>query len=57
VLTEGETTPGSGGGGVRDAAVSAVIEVSEESLWLIPGDEVLGRAARLVDGGMAAGIA
>ncbi|MGH3281111.1 MAG: hypothetical protein ACRDNW_18520 [Trebonia sp.] len=32
----------------------AVIEVSEESLRLLVGDEVLGRAAGLVDGGMVA---
>lgn len=35
----------------------AVVEVSEESLRLLAGDEVPGRAARLVDGGMVAGIA
>ena len=35
----------------------AVIEVSDESLRLIARDEVLGQAARPVDGGMVAGIA
>lgn len=34
----------------------AVIEVSEESLRLIAGDEVLGQAAGLVDGGMVADV-
>jgi uncharacterized Zn finger protein len=34
----------------------AVIEVSEESLRLIAGDEVLGQAARLVDGGLVADV-
>jgi hypothetical protein len=34
----------------------AVVEVSEESLRLIAGDEVLGQAARLVDGGMVADV-
>jgi hypothetical protein len=34
----------------------AVIEVSEESLRLIVGDEVLGQAAGLVDGGMVADV-
>src|SRR5205823_3358527 len=34
----------------------AVIEVSEESLRLIAGDEVLGQAAGLVDAGMVADV-
>jgi len=34
----------------------AVIEVSEESLRLLAGDEVLGQAAGLVDGGMVADV-
>jgi hypothetical protein len=34
----------------------AVIEVSEESLRLIVGDEVLGQAAGLVDGGLVADV-
>jgi uncharacterized Zn finger protein len=34
----------------------AVIEVSEESLRLIVGDEVLGQAARLVDSGVVADV-
>jgi hypothetical protein len=34
----------------------AVIEVSEESLRLIVGDELLGQAAGLVDGGMVADV-
>jgi hypothetical protein len=34
----------------------AAIEVSEESLRLPAGDEVLGQAARPVDGAMVAGI-
>jgi hypothetical protein len=34
----------------------AVIEVSEESLRLLVGDEVLGQSAGLVDGGMVADV-
>jgi len=34
----------------------AVIEVSEESLRLIVGDEALGQAARLVDSGLVADV-
>jgi hypothetical protein len=34
----------------------AVIEVSEESLRLIVGDEVLGQAARLADSGLVADV-
>ncbi len=42
--------------GMRQYLRVAVIEVSEESLRLIVGDEVLGQAAGLVDGGMVADV-
>jgi hypothetical protein len=42
--------------GMRQYLRVAVIEVSEESLRLIAGDEVLGQAARLVDGGLVADV-
>jgi hypothetical protein len=35
----------------------AIIEVSQESLALLAGHEVLGQAAGLVDDGVVAGIA
>jgi uncharacterized Zn finger protein len=41
---------------MRQYLLVAVIEVSEESLRLIAGDEVLGQAAGLVDGGMVADV-
>jgi uncharacterized Zn finger protein len=42
--------------GMRQYLRVAVIEVSEESLRLLVGDEVLGQAAGLVDGGMVADV-
>ena len=41
---------------MREYLRVADIEVSEESLRLIVGDEVLGQAAGLVDGGMVADV-
>jgi uncharacterized Zn finger protein len=41
---------------MRQYLLVAVIEVSEESLRLIAGDEVLGQAAGLVDGGLVADV-